>query len=214
MVTLRDASGNTRTTMSATDGSFHLTQLPAGEYELTVTAHGFKTSKQSIELKPSELATLQPVLDLGAASETVEVTGQSAAVQVQTESATVGGPITKKEVSNLASNGRNVTQLISLAPGITGIPGITTVSHGKQSLSLDSAGNLSLSRDGGKKWKKINPQWVGKAVRLELTPVYTGETPLTTKNKTGPVNKGAVFQLTTDIGAVWASKDGAHWRQQ
>ena len=30
-----------------------------------------------------------------------------------------------------------------------------------------------LSRNGGKKWKKINPKWAGKAVRIELTPPYS-----------------------------------------
>ena len=41
-VTLRDASGKTRQTTTGTDGSFHLTELPAGEYELIATANGFE----------------------------------------------------------------------------------------------------------------------------------------------------------------------------
>ncbi len=83
-ITLRDAAGKMRQTTTGADGSFHLTQLPAGQYELTATAAGFKTSKQSIELKPSELAMLQPVLDVGTASEVVEVEASSGAVSVET----------------------------------------------------------------------------------------------------------------------------------
>ncbi len=71
-VTLRDAAGKTREMTTGADGSFNLTELPAGQYELTATARGFKTSEQSIELKPSELAMLQPMLDVGAASERLQ----------------------------------------------------------------------------------------------------------------------------------------------
>ena len=105
---------------------------------------------------------VRPLLDVGTASETVEVTGANRAIQVQTESANVSGAVTEKEATNLAVNGRNFTQLLTLQPGTV------TVSHGKRFLSLDSAGNLFLSHDKGKKWKKVNPQWTGKAVRIEL----------------------------------------------
>ena len=84
-VTLRDAAGKTRQTTTGADGSFHLTQLPAGQYRLTATASGFKTGNESIELKPSEMAMLQPVLNVGSASEVVEV--EAGATSIQTESA-------------------------------------------------------------------------------------------------------------------------------
>ena len=203
-ITLRDASGKTRQTTTGTDGSFHLTGLPAGQYELIATASGFTTNQESIELKPSELAKLQPVLDVGATSESVTVEAESAAQQVQTESASVAGQV----VAEMPGLGRVI-------PVPSGLPVAATVSHGERFLSLDSAGNLFLSRNGGKKWKKINPRWAGKAVRIELTPAYTSEVPPTRKNETsGPASAVAVFQLTTDADAVWTSKDGAHWHQQ
>jgi Carboxypeptidase regulatory-like domain/Putative zinc-finger len=190
-VTLRDGNGKTRQTTTGTDGSFHLTELPAGQYEMTATASGFKTSKQSIELKPSELAMLQPKLDVGTASETVEVTAASPVIN--SESASVNGTVTEKESASLAMNGRNLTQLLTLQPGTV------TVSHGKRFLSLDGAGNLFLSHDKGKEWKKVNPQWAGKAVRIELAPAAAN---------------GPAFQMTTDAGAIWTSKDGTHWHRQ
>jgi len=184
-VSLRDASGKTRQTTTATDGSFHLTELPPGHYELTATATGFATKTQPIELKPTELAMLQPVLNVGAVSETVEVS--SAAPVIQTESANVSG-------QGMAE--RSGASPVSAVP--SGLPVAATVSQGKRVLSFDSAGNLFLSRNSGKKWKKINPQWAGKAVRIELTPLASG----------------VAFQMTTDAGTVWTSKDGTHWRQQ
>lgn len=205
-VSVRDALGRTRQTTTSADGSFNLAGLPAGHYELTATASGFKTIEQSIELNPSQLAMMEPVLDAGKVSETVEVT--SAAAQLQTESANVGQVITGQVVAEVPVVGRGVG-----AP--FGLPVTATVSHGKRLISLDSAGNLFLSRNGGKKWKKINPQWAGKAVRIELTPSYSNEAPAKPENETlGKANEAAVFLLTTDSGTVWTSKDGAHWRKQ
>jgi len=190
-VTVRDADGKTRQTTTGTDGSFHLMQLPAGQYQLTATASGFKTSQQTIELKPSELAMLLPVLDVGAATETVEV--EASAASVQTESASLG-------------------RVIALP---SGLPVAKTVAHGKRLLSLDGAGNLFLSRNGGKKWKKVKPQWAGKATRIELTSGSVSEDAQKPKDEaSGAVGEGAVFLLTTDGGTVWSSKDGARWHQQ
>jgi len=205
-VSVRDAIGNTRQTTTSADGSFNLTGLPAGRYELTATAIGFKTTEQSIELNPSQLAMMEPVLDVGTVSETVEVA--SAAAQLQTESANVGQVITGQVVAEIPGVGRDV--------GVpSGLPVTATVSHGKRFISLDNAGNLFLSRNGGKKWKKINAQWAGKAVRIELTRAYSSEAPARPKNETlGKASEAAVFLLTTDSGTVWTSKDGAHWRQQ
>ncbi len=190
-ITLRDASGKTRQATTSTDGSFHLTELPAGRYDLMATATGFQTKEQSIELKASEVAMMQPVLDVGTASETVEVTG--AAPTLETESASVS----------------------RIMPIPSGLPVAQTVSLGKRSLSLDSAGNLFLSRNGGKKWKKINPKWAGKAVHIELKqPSDSGSSPQRGNETPSSVSAIDVFQLTTDTNAVWTSKDGTHWHEQ
>jgi hypothetical protein len=203
-VTLRDAAGKTRQTTAGADGSFRLTELPAGQYEFTATASGFKTSRQSVELKPRQLAVLQPVLDMGAVSEAVEVDAASGAASVETESASLNGQVVREM--------RSVHRVIAVP---SGLPVAKTVSHGKRFLSLDDAGNLFLSRNEGKKWNKIKPQWVGKAVRIELTLASIGDAPPKPKNETsGAASEGEVFRLTTDAGAVWTSKDGAHWRQQ
>ena len=203
-VTLRDATGKKRQSTTGTDGSFHLMQLPAGQYELTATATGFKTSLQSIELKPSELAMLQPVLDVGAASEVVEVEAGSSAAAVQTESANVGA----QTVAEMNGAHRAIT--LPCGVGIA-----QTVSRGKRFLSLDDAGNLFLSRNGGKKWKKVKPQWAGKAIQIELASGSVSEAAPKPKDETsGAAGEGPVFLLTIEGGTVWSSQDGAHWHQQ
>jgi hypothetical protein len=189
-VALRDGSGSRRQTATGADGSFHLTDIPPGHYELTVTAPGFKSNQQSINLKPSELAMLQPVLAVGAATETVMVT--SSAPLLQTESASVGSV-----AAELPSR----------------LPVVSSVSLGKRILSLDRAGSLFLSHNAGKSWKKVNPQWAGKAVAIDIEKAEPNEAQRTSETSS-PKNSKSVFQLTTDAGAQWISKDGTHWRQQ
>jgi hypothetical protein len=211
-ISLRDAAGNTRQTTTSADGSFHLTELPAGRYELIATASGFKITKQLIELKPSELAMLQPKLDMGTTSE--QVTVEAGAQTVNTEDASLSQNITAGATGAIAGTGNGLPQ--NAYARVFGANGDGhSVSHGKRFLSLDSTGNLLLSRNAGKKWKKIRPQWTGKAVRIELTPEHRSEAPATPKNETSrQASEAAVFLLTTDAGTVWTSKDGAHWQQQ
>jgi hypothetical protein len=200
-ITVHDAAGKTRQTTTGADGSFHLTQLPAGQYGLTATATGFKTSNQSIELKPSEMAMLQPVLDVGSVSEVVEV--EAGATSIQTESANVSSQVVAQ--TRGARRG---------SAALSDRPILATVSQGKRVLSLDDAGNLFLSRDEGKKWKKIKPQWAGKAVRIDSTTAASGKASANAKDEIGGASEGAVFQLTTDAGTTWSSKDGLHWHQR
>ena len=199
-VTVRDAAGKTRQTTTGADGSFHLTDLPSGRYELTAAATGFKTSKQPIELKSSELAMLQPVLDIGSVSE--QVTVEAGTPLIQTESASLGQVVTAMPGVHLGGALASV------------LPVQATVAHGKRVLSLDEAGNLFLSRNKGKKWKKIKPQWAGKAIRIELTSASVSQVAQKPNGETSSApNDAAVFLLTTDGGTVWSSKDGAHWHQ-
>lgn len=189
-VALRDGSGSTRQTATGADGSFQLTDLPAGQYELTVTAPGFKSNQQSIDLKPSELAMLQPVLAVGAATETVTVT--SSAPLLQTESASISSV-----AAELPSR----------------LPVASSVSLGKRILSLDRAGSLFVSHNAGKSWKRVNPQWAGKAVTIDIETAEPNETQRTSEISS-PKNPKSVFQLTTDAGAQWISEDGTHWHPQ
>lgn len=208
-VSLRDARGKARQTITGADGSFHLTELPAGRYELIATASGFKTIEQSIQLNPSQLAMLQPVLDIGTTSE--QVTVEAGAQTFNTEDASLSQHVDDRV---LGGDDNGLPQ--NLYARVFGGNGDGhSVSYGKQFLSLDSTGNLFLSRNGGKKWKKIRPQWTGKAVRIELTPAYRSEAPPKPEHETSEqASEVPVFLLTTDAGTVWISKDAAHWHRQ
>jgi hypothetical protein len=195
-VTLRDSTGVTRQATTAGDGTFNFSGVQPGHYDLTVSSPGFEMSKQAIVLKPRDVAELNSVLQVGASTETVEVTSANAP-SLQTDSAEVSAVI-----SRLPSH----------------LPPTSTVTQGTRLLSLDSAGTLFLSRNNGKSWKKVKPAWSGKVVDIELTSLPATDAAVQPqKRKSLQMDANSppgIFQLTTDSGAQWISEDGTHWRTQ
>jgi len=72
------------------------------------------------------------------------------------------------------------------------------LTRGKVILAVDSSGALFFSGNSGKSWKAVKSQWPGKVVGL-LTPPELPQAPK------------AAFQLTTDAGSIWLSRDGRRW---
>ena len=73
-----------------------------------------------------------------------EVNVESGTVgQVETESATVSGTITQKEVVSIGLNGRNFTQLIALAPGVSN-------QTGQDEAKVGVVGSVKYSVNGGR----------------------------------------------------------------
>ncbi|MGH9717598.1 MAG: carboxypeptidase regulatory-like domain-containing protein [Candidatus Acidiferrales bacterium] len=110
-------TGVTQTTTTNADGRYLVPLLPAGGYQVEASDTGF----QNIIHKGITLAVgATPVVDfklpVGQASTSVTVEGQVS--QVNTQSATVSSLVSSKQLAQLPLNGRNFTQLISLAPGV------------------------------------------------------------------------------------------------
>ncbi len=114
-----------RTISTDSDGSFTVAQLQPGNYEITVTAQGFKTSKLPISLSVGDTITANINMEVGGATETVNISADTATT-INTSDFKIDGVITRQKVDNLPLNGRNFLQLASLEPGVrvsTGNPG-------------------------------------------------------------------------------------------
>jgi hypothetical protein len=152
--TVRDASGGavpgavvtvtqtdtalTRTAESDANGFYSLPSLPVGPYRMDVKKTGFSTYVQSgIVLQVATAPTIDPVLNVGTVSESVQV--EAAAAMVETRSTGVGQVVNQQQVLELPLNGRQVTQLITLAGGST------TVQSGFG--QAPSSGNLMSSKN-------------------------------------------------------------------
>jgi outer membrane receptor protein involved in Fe transport len=116
------ATNDIRTTVTAADGLYRLTNLPRGTYEVSAELEGFKTLRQSgVLLTVGDTVRLDFALDVGAISESITVAGQSPLVN--TEEGRVSYLVDEKRVAELPLNGRNALQLMELQPGAAANPG-------------------------------------------------------------------------------------------
>ena len=107
-------TGVVRTAESDASGVYSLPSLPLGPYRMEVRKEGFTTYVQAgIVLQVDTAPTIDPVLKVGAVSESVQV--EAAAAMVETHSTGVGQVVNSQDVVELPLNGREITQLITLA---------------------------------------------------------------------------------------------------
>lgn len=115
------ATGVSRSAVSAANGAYSLPSLPIGPYRMEVKKEGFATFVQTgIVLQVDTSPTVDPVLTVGAVSQAVEV--EAAATMVEGHSSGVGQVVNQQQVVELPLNGRQVTQLITLAGGSNTVP--------------------------------------------------------------------------------------------
>jgi len=110
-------------------GDYILTNLPIGQWELTVSANGFRTEvNEGIILQVAQRARLDVTLQTGSVTESVNVTAEVPIVN--TEDAVYGDVIDNKRVVELPLNGRNFNSLALLTPNVqSGVPGGATLQN-------------------------------------------------------------------------------------
>ena len=112
-----------------TAGAYAANLLRPATYSVTVERQGFKKAvNSSVEVGVNQVVRVDLNLQVGAATEVVEVTGT--APLLQTESSSLGTIETEKRISDLPLNGRNFIQLAYLGPGANGGPAGSNVSGG------------------------------------------------------------------------------------
>ena len=111
------------TTTTNSSGNYTVKEVPPGVYKITVEASGFKTvSNNAVTGNAGTIAHVDFKMQIGKASEVVEVTAEAAAVNI--EDSKLASTVTSTQISNLPLNGRNVYDLMQLIPGAVNIAGI------------------------------------------------------------------------------------------
>jgi hypothetical protein len=123
------------------DGYYVFPQLVVGSYSIAVEAQGFKRYvSNGVALNAEAKVSADVELTVGAATESVEVTASTAAIQ--TDSAQVATTIETKQMEDLTLNGRNPIYLAALSPGVVG----GTIG----TFDPDSVSNGSFNINGGR----------------------------------------------------------------
>ena len=138
-VTITNVGTNgSRTTTSTDSGTYVFDLITPAEYRLEVEAKGFKTNVvdhvQALIGKPTE-ANVQ--LQVGAATETVEVKAAAQEALINTQDATLGNNFDSLQITQLPLEARSVVDLLSLQPGATREGYITGARADQSNVTLD-----------------------------------------------------------------------------
>lgn len=126
-------TGLQRLTFSNEVGSYAVTSLPPGTYEIIVQHEGFVTVRRSgVRVPVGHEVRVDFTLAIVEIAETIEVTGPLLETDASNELVTV---IPRRALASLPLNGRNFTRLLTLAAGATPV----STAQGSQVGTGDSA---------------------------------------------------------------------------
>ena len=148
------ATGNVRSEKTSDSGGYNFDLIVPGTYRLEVVAKGFKKQTlndvRALIGKPSE-ATVQ--LEIGTASEVIEVQASNAGFLVNSQDASLGNNIVFEQISQLPLNAKDVAGLLTLQPGATRDGYVTGARADQSNVTLDgvdinSAQSANTSQPG------------------------------------------------------------------
>src|SRR5678815_3357367 len=153
-VTVRNTATNlTRTATSAENGTYRISQLPPGTYEVKVSGTNFKTSVVSdVVIAVGQTLPLDVHLEIGVPDETVTVVG-GGDVQIDRTDNTVSGVVNTRQIQTLPLNGRNFLDLAHLQPGVETVQGgsfdPTKANYTGISIAGQAGRSTQIAVDGG-----------------------------------------------------------------
>ncbi len=163
-LTLTDKDNNHRLTAATNDGGiYNFSALPPDHYSLTVEKTGFKKKVlDNLGVIAEQANAINVELEVGAGNETVTVSGTEVPL-IDTETAQVSGTVTSQEIQKLPSFGRDVFQLLQLAPGVFGDG---AQQQGGGTNSLPGSNNSGSGATSGPFQTENQPQVVANGSRL------------------------------------------------
>ena len=170
-VTVRNQdTGMFRETVSNSDGTYFVSSLIPGTYEISAEMPGFrKYDRKDVRLEIGKTITLDVELAVGRLDEVLTVTAESSIVDVTSKE--VGGNITGRELVELPSINRNFIGFIGLLPGI--VPSISVESFGSDSITVNGSDprNNNYMLDGANNNDDAIGQRAGTQARTALESV-------------------------------------------
>ena len=135
-------SGSLRDSVSNNDGFYTFISVPPGAYQLTITASGFETLKQTgIAILGGDKINVNATLKLGSTANVVEVTGDIDLV-APVDSGEKADRLTSKELDNFIQLGTNAAEYIKILPGFG-------ISNGTSNSANYNGQTVGINGNGG-----------------------------------------------------------------
>jgi hypothetical protein len=133
-----------KTVESDGEGNYSLTGLPPGKYRVSAQMQGFKPfASEELTLVAGQVLTLGIELTVAAENTEIKVEGNSSQATIETDTANISTSLSTKEINSLGLNGRNISQLIAMAPGVSD-------QTGQDEGKVGVAGSAKFSVNGGR----------------------------------------------------------------
>jgi len=130
VVITNTGTNDSRTGQTNSQGEYVFTLLKPGRYSVRVEATGFKAYVGTVTVSAGDRARVDAQMQVGGSGETVEV--QATTPLLQTDSSTVGGTVTQRDVEDLPLSSRNLISLVQLVPGANEAASISGLSSGQR----------------------------------------------------------------------------------
>ncbi len=143
-------TGLARTATSNEEGEYTITQLPPGNYEITVEAKGFsKVLLKDVQVNVGTKQTLNVDLKAGGVAETIEITAEGALIE--TTKSDISGVVTPTEVQNLPLLNRTFAALSVIMPEARPVGNFdpTKTRIGNFAMNGGDGRQLDVNVDGG-----------------------------------------------------------------
>jgi hypothetical protein len=138
-VTLTNVETNAvRTTKTTDSGAYVFDLITPSDYRLEVEAKGFKKKVvESVKALIGKQTENNVQLDVGAATEVVEVQATAQEAVINTQDATLGNNFVALQITQLPLEARNIVDLLSLQPGSTREGYVTGARADQSNVTLD-----------------------------------------------------------------------------
>jgi len=117
VVALHVGTGISHKAKTSGEGTYVIPSLPVGAFTVSASVTGFKAFQRTdVVLEVAQRMRLDIVLEVGATTETVTVTGE--VPRVTTEESALGTVVERQRIERLPLNGRHVFNLVKLVAGV------------------------------------------------------------------------------------------------
>ncbi len=108
-------TGGTQATTTGQAGEYRFALLPPGHYSVAASQPGFQRIERPVDVVVGELANLNLTLQVGQATQTVEVTETAPLISTEPSQTT---SFTTQQIELLPSAGGDITNIAFTAPGV------------------------------------------------------------------------------------------------